>query len=52
MTMDNWLSTQYISGNEEPHVDAYCNDLWAILRVLFTDMGIPEFRQLKEIRMK
>ena len=46
MTMDNWLSYQYIYGNNTPTETAYCNDLWSILKVLFTDMGIPEFRQL------
>ena len=51
MTMDNWISYQYINGNSANDETSYCNDLWSILRVLFTDMGIPEFRQLgnKEI---
>jgi AcrR family transcriptional regulator len=47
MTMDNWLSYQYINGNNGPDENAYCNDLWSIVRVLFTDMGLPEFRQLR-----
>jgi len=47
MTMDNWMSYQYLSGNNEPDETSYCNDLWSILRVLFTDMGMPEFRQLR-----
>jgi AcrR family transcriptional regulator len=46
MTMDNWMSYQYINGNNEADETAYCKDLWAILRVLFADMGEPEFRQL------
>jgi AcrR family transcriptional regulator len=46
MTMDNWLSYQYINGNTAPEEAAYCNDMWSIVKVLFTDMGIPEFRQL------
>jgi AcrR family transcriptional regulator len=50
MTMDNWMSFQFISGNTEPNEGSYCNDLWSILRVLFTDMGLPEFRQLKDLR--
>jgi AcrR family transcriptional regulator len=48
MTMDNWLSYQYINGNNAPDENAYCNDLWSIVRVLFTDMGLPEFRQLRK----
>jgi hypothetical protein len=47
MTMDNWLSYQYINGNEQPDENRYFKDLWSILRALFTDMGIPEFRQLR-----
>ncbi len=47
MTMDNWLSYQYINGNNAPGENVYCNDLWSIVRVLFTDMGLPEFRQLR-----
>ena len=46
MAMDNWMSYQYINGNNEPEEKNYCNDLWSILKVLFTDMGTPEFRQL------
>ena len=46
MTMDNWMSYQHINGNNEPGEIAYSNDLWAILRILFTDMGEPEFSQL------
>jgi AcrR family transcriptional regulator len=47
MTMDNWMSYQYINGNKELLETAYCNDLWSVLRMLFTDMGEPEFRQLR-----
>lgn len=46
MAMDNWMSYQYINGNKSTDVTFYCNDLWSILRVLFTDLGMPEFRQL------
>lgn len=46
MTMDNWISYQYINARNELTETNYCNDLWSILRVLFTDMGIPEYRQL------
>lgn len=51
MMMDNWLSYQYINGNSTPIETDYSNDMWSILKVLFTEMGIPEFRQLsnKEI---
>jgi AcrR family transcriptional regulator len=49
MTMDNWLSYRYINGNE-PEEAAYCNDLWSILRVLITDLSMPEFRQLTNKR--
>ena len=47
MAMDNWMSYQYINGNESTDVTIYCNDLWSILRVLFTDVGLPEFTQLQ-----
>ena len=47
MTMDTWLSYQYINGNINPEEKSYCDDLWSILRDLFTEMGIPEFRQLQ-----
>ena len=47
MAMDNWMSYQYINGNNQPDETTYCNDLWSIVRGLFTDMGIPEFRQLR-----
>jgi len=47
LTMDNWMSYQLVTGNKGLTEDAYCLDLWAILRPLFTDMGIPEFRQLQ-----
>ena len=47
MAMDNWMSYQFINGNHEPSEAAYCNDLWSVLKSLFTDMGEPEFRQLK-----
>ena len=46
MTMDYWISYQYVNGVNETEENSYCNDLWSILRVLFTDMGIPEYRQL------
>ncbi|MHA4808488.1 TetR/AcrR family transcriptional regulator [Flavitalea flava] len=46
LTMDNWLSYAFINGNDQAEPAAYCNDLWSILRVFFTDMGIPEFNQL------
>jgi AcrR family transcriptional regulator len=46
MTMDNWLSYQYINGVTETNESFYCNDLWSIVRVLFTDMGEREFQQL------
>jgi AcrR family transcriptional regulator len=45
--MDNWLSYQYINGKTDITEADYCNALWSILRTLFTDMGIPEFRQLQ-----
>ena len=47
MTMDNWMSYQYINGIKEPAINSYCDDLWSILRELITDLGLPEFRQLK-----
>ena len=47
LAMDNWMSYQYINGNSQPLEESYCNDLWSILRSLFTEMGIPEFRQLR-----
>lgn len=46
MTMDSWLSYQYINGVSHPPESSYCNDLWSVLRVLFTDMGEREFQQL------
>lgn len=46
LTMDNWISYQYINGITAVDENAYCSDLWAVLRPLFTDMGVPEFRQL------
>lgn len=46
MAMDNWVSYQRINGNTAAGETFYCYDLWAILQVLFTDMGTPEFRQL------
>jgi len=46
LTMDNWLSYQFINGNDPVDENAFCSDLWSILQSLFTDMGIPEFRQL------
>ena len=51
MAMDNWMSYQYINEKSEPDETAYCNDLWSILRVLFTDMGLPEFQQLSNKRI-
>ena len=48
MTMDTWIGFQYINGKKDPDENNYCNDLWAILRILFTDMGLPEFRQLQQ----
>lgn len=47
MTMDNWISYQHITGRSVPNVNLYCDDMWAILRQLITDLGFPEFRQLK-----
>ena len=47
MAMDNWLSYQYIAGVQEPGEKTYCKDLWIVLRGLFTEMGEPEFRQLR-----
>ena len=47
LTMNNWMSYQYINGNYKPDENVYCNDLWSILKGLFTDMGEPEFRQLR-----
>lgn len=47
MTMDNWMSYQYINGINEPDINSYCDDLWSILREIITDLGLPEFRQLK-----
>lgn len=46
MSMDNWLAYQHINGNQEPSVTEYRNDMWSILSILFTDMALPEFRQL------
>jgi AcrR family transcriptional regulator len=46
MAMDNWLGYQYINGNEADEA-SYCNDLWPILKMLFSDMGAQEYRQLK-----
>lgn len=46
MTMDNWISYQYINGNTAPEELTYCQDLWSILRVLLSDMGKPEYQQL------
>jgi hypothetical protein len=52
LTMDNWISYQYINGNNNIYELSYCNDLWSILRALFTDMGTPEFRQLRKKRFE
>ena len=46
MAMDNWMSYQFMNGNESTDVTIYCKDIWSILRGLFTDLGVPEFRQL------
>jgi AcrR family transcriptional regulator len=46
ITMNTWMSFQYVSGNNAPDEESYCDDLWSILKILFTDMGVPEFRQL------
>ncbi|MEP7321238.1 MAG: TetR family transcriptional regulator [Saprospiraceae bacterium] len=46
ITMDNWMSHQYLNGVEILSSADYCNTLWAILRPLFTDMGLVEFRQM------
>lgn len=51
MTMDNWMSFQYINGGDKLDEANYRNDLWSILRLLFTDMGTPEFRQLNNIQI-
>ena len=47
ITMNTWMSFQYVNGNNAPDEISYCNDLWSILKILFTDMGEPEFRQLQ-----
>lgn len=47
LSMDNWLSYQFINGTDKPDVNAYCNDLWSMLQPLFSDMGQPEFKQLE-----
>lgn len=52
MTMDSWISFQFVNGNNTPCEDVYCNDLWSILKTLFTDMGIPEYRQLQNKRIE
>ena len=39
MTMDSWMSYQYINGINDPGIDSYCDDLWSILRELITDLG-------------
>jgi len=46
LTMDNWLGYQVVNGSLRPDEGDYCRDLWTILRGLFTDMGMPEYRQL------
>ena len=51
MTMDNWMSYQYINGIDKPDEANYRKDLWSILRLLYTDMGTPEFRQLNDQRL-
>jgi AcrR family transcriptional regulator len=47
MTMDNWMSYQYINGIDRPDINSYCDDLWSILREVMTDLSLPEFGQLK-----
>jgi AcrR family transcriptional regulator len=51
MTMNNWMSYQYINADKQPNEADYCNDVWSILRVLFTDVAMPEFRQLTNKRI-
>ena len=46
LTMDNWMSYQNVTANNSYSEATYRNELWSILRSLFTDMGKPEFRQL------
>ena len=46
LAMDNWRSYQLVYGNTALREEDYCQDLWSILRPLFTDMGHVEFRQL------
>jgi AcrR family transcriptional regulator len=50
MAMDNWMSFQYING-AKPDEAEYCNDVWSILRVLFTEVAMPEFKQLPNKRI-
>jgi hypothetical protein len=51
MSMDNWMSFQYINGNNKPDEAGYCNDVWSILRVVITALALPEFRQLTNKRI-
>ncbi|MEO8763451.1 MAG: TetR/AcrR family transcriptional regulator [Ginsengibacter sp.] len=46
MSIDGWMSYQHVTGNSDAQEKEYCNDMWTILKVLFTDMGTPEYRQL------
>lgn len=49
MMMDTWMSYQFIQGKNEPDENTFHKDLWFILRILFTDMGNVEFRQLGNV---
>jgi AcrR family transcriptional regulator len=44
--MDTWMNYQFIEGKTAPDKNTFHKDLWSILRVLFTNMGDVEFRQL------
>lgn len=48
LTLDNWMSYQIIEGNDPRNASKYHEDLWAILRGLFTLMGIVEYGQLEK----
>lgn len=48
--IDTWLNYQFIQGKNEPDENTFHKDLWSILRILFTDMGNVEFRQLGNVR--
>jgi AcrR family transcriptional regulator len=51
LMVDNWLSYQLIQGDKEPDENSFHNDLWSLLKVLFTDMGSVEFRQLGKFKI-